>query len=182
MGKPNVEKMEEKGDIKGLIKALKNKDPGIRFLAALALGGIGDKKVVEPLIEAMRQQLWDEAQRAHELLRTVALQLALNRATRNVEVALLVAKTRQGDRWAEKRLINEFCRKGRPEVQSIFWDEKLWPMESWIIAWALGEMGNPLAVDILERASGEISPNPIVRTAALRALEKLKGETDDSNT
>jgi len=83
---PNIEKMEAKGDVKGLIRALrtdkyvkggyrreaagalirigapavepliqalKDKDPVIRFGAADALGEIGDRRAVGPLIEAL---------------------------------------------------------------------------------------------------------------------------------
>jgi HEAT repeat protein len=48
---PNVEKMKEKKDVKGLIKALGDeKDSDVRGNAARALGTIGDARAVEPLI------------------------------------------------------------------------------------------------------------------------------------
>ncbi len=50
---PSVEKLEEKGDIKGLIKALAHKDWKIRHKAELALEGIGDQAVT-PLIKALK--------------------------------------------------------------------------------------------------------------------------------
>lgn len=49
----NVEKMKEKGDIKGLIKALTNKDIIVQVEAAEALGEIKDARAVEPLIKAL---------------------------------------------------------------------------------------------------------------------------------
>ncbi len=57
-GKPNVEKMENKKDVKGLTKALKHKDWSIRAAAAKALGNLGDAKTVERLIHAMWMTPW----------------------------------------------------------------------------------------------------------------------------
>jgi HEAT repeat protein len=54
-GPPDVEKMKEKKNIKGLIKALNyKKDWSIRADAAGALGDIGDVRAVEPLIAALK--------------------------------------------------------------------------------------------------------------------------------
>ena len=54
MGKPNVEKLAEKGDVEGLIKALEyKKDAVVRFSAAIGLGIFGYERAVEPLIKAL---------------------------------------------------------------------------------------------------------------------------------
>jgi len=56
-GSPDVEKMRAKRDISGLIKAMDYaKDAKIRQAAATALGEIGDKQAVEPLIAAFRDK------------------------------------------------------------------------------------------------------------------------------
>jgi HEAT repeat protein len=53
-GTPDVQKMEEKEDVKGLIKALGyEKESDVRESAAEALGAIGDSRAVEPLIKAL---------------------------------------------------------------------------------------------------------------------------------
>ena len=52
--KPNIEKMEKKGNVDGLIKALKNGDFVIRESAAFSLGKLKDQKAVEPLILALK--------------------------------------------------------------------------------------------------------------------------------
>jgi HEAT repeat protein len=57
--KPNVEKMEKKRNVEGLIKALEHKDPNVRKAAAKALGRIGDKRAVEPLIKALSDSDWE---------------------------------------------------------------------------------------------------------------------------
>lgn len=53
LGKPNIKKLEKKGDVKGLIKALVyQKDPEILRGAVGALGRIGSHEVVEPPINS----------------------------------------------------------------------------------------------------------------------------------
>ena len=54
--KPNVEKLADKKDVEGLIKALKYKDEYVRWFAAVALGKIGNAKAVEPLIQALQDE------------------------------------------------------------------------------------------------------------------------------
>lgn len=58
-GPPNIEKMKEKRNVKGLIKALYNPDHNIYSKAAEALGEIGGKQAVEPLITALQDEKWN---------------------------------------------------------------------------------------------------------------------------
>jgi hypothetical protein len=63
-GTPNVEKMSEKRDVDGLIKALRyKKDWQVREKAAGALGRIG-KPAVEPLISALNDHDWGIREKA----------------------------------------------------------------------------------------------------------------------
>jgi HEAT repeat protein len=55
-GPPNVEKLKEKGDVFGLIKALGHKEASLRKDAAMALGEVGDVRAVEPLIAALKEK------------------------------------------------------------------------------------------------------------------------------
>lgn len=55
-GKPDVRKLEQKRDIKGLIKALKHKNKGLRDEATEALVRIGEE-AIEPLINELRKLL-----------------------------------------------------------------------------------------------------------------------------
>jgi len=55
-GPPNIEKLKQKGDVKGLIKALTyeniQRQADIRRAAAEALGELGDERAIEPLTAA----------------------------------------------------------------------------------------------------------------------------------
>lgn len=57
LSKPNVKKMEERGDVDGLIAALEHEDKGVRSEAARSLGRIGNARAVEPLVKALRDQV-----------------------------------------------------------------------------------------------------------------------------
>lgn len=55
LSEPNVEKMEKKRDVEGLIEALKHKDSSVRYSVAVALSRIG-KPAFEPLIQALKDR------------------------------------------------------------------------------------------------------------------------------
>lgn len=57
---PDIEYMEEIGDIEGLVYALKDEDPIIRKEASIALKRIGDEGAVEGLIEALNYDDWQD--------------------------------------------------------------------------------------------------------------------------
>lgn len=48
--------MSKKGDVDGLIRALRHEDEEVRWEAADALGEIGDERAVEPLIQALKDE------------------------------------------------------------------------------------------------------------------------------
>ena len=55
--KPDIKKMEKEKDVEGLIEALRHEDNYyVRIDAAKALGEIGDKRAVEPLIQALKDE------------------------------------------------------------------------------------------------------------------------------
>jgi len=66
--KPNVERLQEKKNVKGLIKALRHKDGYVREGAAGALGEIGDERAVEPLIRALKDEYSGVRERVAEAL------------------------------------------------------------------------------------------------------------------
>lgn len=56
LGQPNIESLQNKCDVKGLVKALQHKEWTIRRDAAIALGNIGDSHAVEPLSEVYKNE------------------------------------------------------------------------------------------------------------------------------
>ncbi|GAI34793.1 unnamed protein product, partial [marine sediment metagenome] len=50
----NIEKMQAKKDVQGLIKALNHRKENVRREAVIALGNIGDARAVKPLIQALK--------------------------------------------------------------------------------------------------------------------------------
>ena len=53
--RPNLQKMQDKKDMAGLIKALTDKEDEVSITAAKALGAIGDKSSVQPLIASLKK-------------------------------------------------------------------------------------------------------------------------------
>lgn len=55
--KPDIEKLKEKKDVNGLVKALcYKKDDKVRRDAAIILGDMGDLKVLQPLIATLKDE------------------------------------------------------------------------------------------------------------------------------
>jgi len=55
--KPNVEKLKAKKNINGLIKALNfKKDSHVRYEAANALGELGERRALDPLIVLLKEK------------------------------------------------------------------------------------------------------------------------------
>jgi HEAT repeat protein len=72
-GPPDIDKLEAKGDVEGLVKSLnyRRKDSHVRWRAAGALGKIGDSRAVEPLIAALKDENSRVRQYAAEALRKI---------------------------------------------------------------------------------------------------------------
>ena len=77
-GPPNVEKLKAKGDVNGLIKALRY-DKGWKWGsdAAKALGQIGDTSAVEPLIAVLKDNIPNVRGAAAEALGQIGDQRAV---------------------------------------------------------------------------------------------------------
>lgn len=84
-GPPNIEKMEAKGDVEGLIKALKDKDKVVRKEATIALGRVKDTRAVEPLIEAMKDKDYHVQRQAAQALGKIGDARALEPLIKTLE-------------------------------------------------------------------------------------------------
>jgi len=113
LGPPNVKEMEEKSNVEGLIKALSNtKYADVRWQAANALGKIGDKRAVEPLIDAFADSPEDVRKSAVDALGQIgderavnALIAALNDKDQDVRKSTVDALGQIGDERAVNALI-----------------------------------------------------------------------------
>ena len=194
-GKPNVNKLKTKGDVRGLIKALgyeKNSD--IRCAAAKALGELGDKQATEPLIAVLRdtepgvrrtaaealgklggtqaaESLITALQNSDSEIRKAATKALVNIGTPALEP--LIATLRDtSDQNLRQTAADVLVEIGAPAVEpliAVLKDEK-WHVGV-AAAGALGEIGDTRAVDPLIAALE--SKAMTRRYAAAKALGKL---------
>jgi HEAT repeat protein len=172
--RPNVEKMEMKVDVKGLIKALRNKDlkivgaatgalirigepavepltqilkdedPRLRIIAATALGKIGNTQVIEPLADVLRHDTYFRA--AEE-----AASALVKIGKPAVEV---LTQTMENKSFIVRLLTVKALSRIKDEravdclIQSLsdeYWEVRKEAAES------LGEMGDPRAIESLSK-------------------------------
>ena len=125
---PDIMSMEEKRDIQGLIRALKNEDYLVRKDAAIALKKVGDETAVKSLIESMKYEKWQDDY-------TVLIAVRENSAE-----ALGII----GDKRAIQPLIGTLIEDSDEEVR-------------WKAAAALGKLNDESAVDALIAALNDKS-------------------------
>jgi len=117
-GPPNVEKLKEKRDLKGLIKALRYKRDGVvRQTAAEVLGEIGDARAVEPLLAALRDEDSDVREAAAEALgkigdarAAVPLRSALGEHSHGIMEAARKASLMRPSSRAKGKILTERCK------------------------------------------------------------------------
>ncbi|MGA7076917.1 MAG: HEAT repeat domain-containing protein, partial [Halobacteriota archaeon] len=165
-GTPNVEKMREKRDVKGLIKALGyKKGSDVRINAASVLGEISDPHAVEPLIKMLNDADSDVCKAAAEALGRIGepavktLIKVLSDADWGVRESAAAADAlgRIGDSRAVEPLIR------------VLSDADSHVRESAAAAEALGRIGDSRAVEPLIRALNDADSD--VRTNAADALD-----------
>ena len=104
--KPNIEKMKAKKDVGGLIKALKDKDGGVRVSAAEALGKIGYAGAIESLVQVLNDEERDVRSEAAEALGKIKEERAVEPLIHalkdeNVDVRWRAGQYRMGKRARE---------------------------------------------------------------------------------
>ena len=157
--KPKIEKMKANKDIDGLIDAVRyRRDWKTRMRAVDILGEIGDKRAVEPLIEALEDE------------------------NKHVRLASVVALGKIGDRRAVESLIEALRSKELREVAAftlgeirdgkavqqllqILNDENEYVREA--APWALGKIGRPAVDSLIQALENE---DCYVREGAVSAL------------
>ncbi|MBE0517213.1 MAG: HEAT repeat domain-containing protein [Methanophagales archaeon] len=162
--------MASKEDLKRLIEALKDaKDSIVRAKAVKALGDRNDLSVVEPLIQALKDEHWDVRRRAAWVLG--------NMGEPAVEPLLQALKDEHWDvrrkaAWALGNISD--ARAIGPLIQALR-DE--YPDVREEAAWALGNIGNIQAIEPLLHALRDEYPD--VRRQAARSLAVLTVSSEE---
>jgi HEAT repeat protein len=156
---PNIEKLREKRDVDGLIKALRGKDPVVRRDAADALGEIGDERAVEALVEAgtsdtlhMNPTKLDDLATVHNAIASALRKIGVGRA-----VELLAAKLKTRARSRAAWLLGELQDpRAVPPLLEVL-SEPFGPRSDAI--GALGKLGDARAIEpllaVIRRATAE---------------------------
>ena len=164
-GPPDVDKLKAKRDVTSLIKALAyQKDSLVRWLAAEALGNLGDARAVEPLIAALKDSDSSVRQRAAEALGKL-------RDTRAVEPLITALKDR--DSYVRQRAADALDKIGAPAIELFI--TALKDSDSDVrqrAAEALWQIGDARAVEPLIAALKDSDSG--VRRRAAEALYKLR--------
>ena len=164
----DVEKMAAKGDVKGLIKALKDKDGSVGTLAAQALGRIGDESAVAPLLAALTEGDSDvrfsAAWALGKLGGTAAVQPLITALSDESPDVCQVAAASLGH-LADAAAVGPLCSALRDSAQ---------PVRQWA-ATALGAIGDRRATNSLAAVLKDTDGD--VRVAAAEALGRL-GDPD----
>jgi HEAT repeat protein len=164
-GPPNINKLEAKKDVLGLIKALDyQKESDVRHFAACALGRLGDSRAVESLITALGDNEWHVRTHVAEALGEIGdpravepLITALGDNEWRVRTHAAAALGEIGDPRAVKPLIRALGN----------YDQ----MVSGHAAEALGKIGDSRAVESLIAALG--NDDSMLRKYAAKALGKI---------
>ena len=158
--------LQENQDVEGLIKALDYKDDyEIRSKAAKALGDIGDKKAVEPLIQALRDEYFHVRLEAVKALAKIADE-------RTIKAFISVFENEKEVSWVLDSAIEALVKIGKPTVEPLI---KALKHKSWSVRWGavetLGKIKDRGAVDSLIKALKD--RKECVRYKAAEALGEM---------
>jgi HEAT repeat protein len=157
-GPPNVAKLDARGNIDGLVKATRYKDPEVAEQARQALEGYLDK-----LIQRLQTKNIVQLDTARDAL------IAIGPAARDRLIFVLQEghlHRRQDAAYVlglmkDPEAVKPLClAMHNPD-----------PLLRVIVVEALGKIGDPAAIDTLRRAMGDVDPT--VAGAARKALKKM---------
>lgn len=202
-GPPNIEKLEDRHNIKGLIKALSyKKNAEVRDEAAMALGRLGDAQAVEPLIATLKDEYW-------QVRFSAAKALGLIGDARAVEMLIVtLGDTNYTTRWVAARSLGQIgdaqaveplittledaavevhdaAREALVEIGAPAVGPLIAALKGGaeivrqLAAWALGDIGDPRAIPALIDTKGDKSVK--VRRVVAESLKKLGAPEAESS-
>ena len=150
-----------------LIRALRDSDYRVRYVAACALRDLGDARAVEPLITALK----DESEFVRYLAAWALGKLGDSRAVEPLIAALKDedVKVRHRAAWQLGELGD--ARAVEPLIAALKDEDEV---VRGVAAEALGKLGDARAVKPLKELLGD--EHPVVRAAAAKALKRLRGQ------
>ncbi|MGZ7049223.1 MAG: HEAT repeat domain-containing protein [Methanobacterium sp.] len=185
--KPNVDKMEQNGDLEGLIRALKHNDCIIRKEAVVALKKIADKRALFQLIDALKYEKWQDKYAIMDSVRENAAEaLGLIKDKRAVDPLINALKDKDEDvRWkAAWALGNIGDQKAIGSLIYALQDE-YWPVRRFAAS-ALGKIGHVKSVRSLINALDDdewhvrkYAADSLGRIGDVRAIRPLVNTLND---
>lgn len=173
LGKPNIEKMLARRDVRGLIKAMQHEDQKIKLKALdaiIILRSTGDKEAVEPLISALNDRDRD--------VRAIAAEMLGHIIDRRVVKPLVVALNDEDERVrasAAYALSIGGKKAIKPLLFAASMDESA-HVRSYATS-ALREIGAPALLAIAKHIAGLINAlvhaDAEVRTNAVKVLRRM---------
>lgn len=191
---PNMQKMKEERDVRGLIRALRHRDAGIQYQAAEALGELRDPTAVEPLMHSLTGDRyagirWKAAEALARigppsvpfLVRVLShpeddvrwmAAIALGEIGDPSSLDPLILLLSEEDRFVRSRAAFAISRFGASAVDPLARAlEEGGPSTRWGAAYALGKIGDPRGIDPLVRAIRD--PDDEVLAEALSSLSGM---------
>lgn len=163
----NVQKMKDERNVRGLVLALKHRDPAVAYEAVEALGEIGDPAAAGPLTEALTGDKYSG-------LRWKAAEALTQIGTESVPYLINALENPDEDvRWKAAISLGEIGdRRAIDPLISLLGDEDRFVRSR--AAYALGIMGEQVIQPLAEVLSTE--KNPDLRLGAVMALGRIQAD------
>lgn len=163
----NVQKMKDERNVRGLVLALKHRDPAVAYEAVEALGEIGDPAAAGPLTEALTGDKYSG-------LRWKAAEALTQIGTESVPYLINALENPDEDvRWKAAISLGEIGdRRAIDPLISLLGDEDRFVRSR--AAYALGIMGELVIQPLAEVLSTE--KNPDLRLGAVMALGRIQAD------